>query len=176
MCGRIRACTHTHSEGWWIPMPLTDRVDWFRMVAASCRREKQLFLDQGVAGRERLRKALSVRVCKEYCSLERSFLLAYKHMHTRGFMQLWLSTAKVYSMFLHPRLLFLFFACLPPPFSSSLSVCVVSSSPPELTWCANVSTFRFICQSPELRPASCVYLSLHKGAPSAVPCFYHPPV
>lgn len=55
-------------------MPLTDRVDWFRMVAASCRREERLFLDQGVASRERLRKALSVRACKEYCSLERSFL------------------------------------------------------------------------------------------------------
>lgn len=65
LCAR----SHTHSEGWWIPLPLTDRVDWFRMVAASCRREERLFLDQAVACRERLRKALSVRVCKENCSL-----------------------------------------------------------------------------------------------------------
>lgn len=54
-----RSCARA-PRGWWIPMPLTDRVDWFRMVAASCRREEWLFLDQGVAGRERLRRALCV--------------------------------------------------------------------------------------------------------------------
>ena len=33
------------------------------MVAASCRRVERLFLDQGVAGRERLRRAACVCVC-----------------------------------------------------------------------------------------------------------------
>lgn len=46
-------------------MPLTEHVDWFRMVAASCRRVERLFLDQGVAGRERLKRVqrVSLRVC-----------------------------------------------------------------------------------------------------------------
>lgn len=64
MHARAHGRTHIHTKGWWMPMPLTDCVDWFRMVAASCRRVERLFLDQGVAGRERLRRALCVRVCK----------------------------------------------------------------------------------------------------------------
>lgn len=61
-------------------MPLTEHVDWSRMVAASCRRVHWLFLDQGVAGRERLRRVqcVSVYVCdcvfKKYCSLKGSSL------------------------------------------------------------------------------------------------------
>lgn len=53
-------------------MSLTEHVDWFRTVAASCRRVEQLFLDQeGVGwrgrgsrgGRERLRRVHCARMC-----------------------------------------------------------------------------------------------------------------
>ncbi|MEQ2226776.1 hypothetical protein ILYODFUR_030835 [Ilyodon furcidens] len=140
------------------------------MVAASCRREGRLFLDQGVAGRERLRKALSVRVCKEYCSLERSFLLTYIHtcmdLCSSGSPEQRCIPCVCIPVYYPPITLF-----LPSPILFQQSVSLVTSSLPELTWCANVSTFRFICQSPELRPAPCVYLSLHKAVPSAVHFF-----
>lgn len=67
-------------------MSLTEHVDWFRTVAASCRRVERLFLDQGGVGgvvlggsgeRKTEEGSLGARVCvcepactfKEYCSL-----------------------------------------------------------------------------------------------------------
>lgn len=84
-------------------MPLTERVDWFRMVTASCRRVERLFLDQGVAGRERLRRAPYVCVFVRNTAVLKEVPSSRAQTHTCTYAAVPLkSQCGVYSMCLLP--------------------------------------------------------------------------